>query len=330
MKKSKKLMILGLSAATAAVAATSAVSSFAWFAINDEVTVTGMTIKADAGQYLEIRRVDAADSVTTKWGKTAAASSGVRSLKPVSLGTLNGQTFTAGETWSNHAWVSTSSDSVDDHSKGTSALYSNVTEKADLVSYKAASGSDTTTYADNVYALVEEFDIRVRYLGETTPTYKLTATVDWSTSVPSDASNKTNDTSTTKTNYYLHNAARVYFVVGALEADAATTTHATAIDSSSTGHLLKSNKNTSSSTESDVTVGTSGDWTNTATELVSALAAKKNTTTSTGGDGLGNGVRVRVYFYFDGADENCFSSANLGSEYSIGLKFNVSANNSGN
>ncbi len=300
-------MILGLSAATAAVAATGAVSSFAWFAVNDKVGTEAMTIKADSGQYLEIRSVNADNSGT--WARTAAAISGKKELKPVSIGKLSNGAFTAGTTWSGHNWVNTSSDSVDDATKGTTATYTDVTSLTDVVSNNA------TDYKNNVYALVEEFDIRVRYLGDSSTAYKLTANVDWA-STPDDASNKTNDTNTTKTNYYLHNAARVYFVVGAVNDE--TDTHAKAIDNNSTGKDLAT---------SHADAGTSGDWNiksdATGLTLVDSMTAKKSDSVKTGGDGLGNGVRVRLYFYFDGEDANCFSSAVLGSDYSIKVSFNV-------
>ena len=56
MKTSKKLTIMGLSAATALVAATGAVSSFAWFAANSSVSATGMVVKANASDaFLQIK-----------------------------------------------------------------------------------------------------------------------------------------------------------------------------------------------------------------------------------------------------------------------------------
>ena len=312
MKKSKKLMILGLSAATAAVAATGAVSSFAWFAINDQVTAEGMVIKADAGQYLEISRVNAASEYTPSWGKTAVTTSAKnKEIKPVALGTLSDavtgkaneySSYTASTTWSGHKWAYTSSDSVDSAAKGTNENYLDVTDAADVVTY----GDESAV--TNAYALVMEFDIRVRYLGDETTAYKLSANVDWANT------NSTSDSySSGSTTSYLHNAARVYFVVGAQNETSGTT--AAAIDTNSTGKALATSTASGTSGDWDIKTGTTG------RELVSSMTAKKGT--NTGGDGLGNGVRVRVYFYFDGTDANCFSSAVLGSEYSINLTFSV-------
>ena len=72
MKTSKKLTIMGLSAATALVAATGAVSSFAWFAVNGSVTATGMSIKTKVtDNYLEIKN-GASDDTEENWKTTVA------------------------------------------------------------------------------------------------------------------------------------------------------------------------------------------------------------------------------------------------------------------
>ena len=58
MKKSKKLMILGLSLATGAVAATSTVSSFAWFSTNTKVTASQMQVRATTSKNLLISETE--------------------------------------------------------------------------------------------------------------------------------------------------------------------------------------------------------------------------------------------------------------------------------
>ena len=313
-------MILGLSAATAAVAATSAVSSFAWFAINDTVSATGMKIKADTDKYLEIRKVTSADGTAAKadWDDAVSVSyDTAKSLKPTTLAKSvtavspattpatysTFEAFTSNASWNGHKWLSTASDSVDTASKGTNKTYSDVTSLTDVVSY------DTTNYGNNVYALVEEFDIRVRYLGDSTSTYTLNAKAEWvdKAGIVDGTSDKYNDGTN---DWYLHNSARIFFVVGAMSTSG---THATAIADSDKGYILSS----ASSSEH-----TSGDWATDGVNLITDL--KANNGTGTGGDSLGNGIRVRAYIYFDGADANCFSSAVLGNEYSINLKFSIS------
>ena len=315
MKKSKKLMILGLGAATAAVAATASVSGFAWFAINDSVAATGMKITADTDKYLEISKVTAATYTPAWTNRVVTGYTPAKSLKPTTLAasatevkptttpaTYSAFTaFTSGSSWNGHKWLSTASDSVDVSTKGTSKNYDDVTSVTDVVS------TDDTNYANNKYALVEEFDIRVRYLGDKTSTYTLTATASWNNGVPTDEY-KDKD----KKAWYLHNSARIFFVVGALSTSGST---ATAIADTDNGYILSSDSTTANA---------SGDWATDGVKLSTALKADNGS--GTGGDGLGNGIRVRAYIYFDGTDDDCFSSAVLGKDYSIDLKFTVAKN----
>lgn len=169
MKNSKKLTILGLSAATALVAATGAVSSFAWFATNSQVTATGMVIKAEStNAFLEIK--NAGDNWKEDKSNVTADAKGNKTIKPTSLVSAfnNGdKTVTAyedgGET---HKWVSATASSVE-----------NGTATSDFVDVTtAAEASDNT----NLYTLISDFDLRLRYTaGMTTDNYNLSAKVDW-------------------------------------------------------------------------------------------------------------------------------------------------------
>lgn len=177
MKNSKKLTILGLSAATALVGATGAVSSFAWFATNGSVSATGLAIKSKVtNNYLEIKRGSAKDE-DANWLTTVTAASteakAVAPVHPVKQFVTESNSITdydGGETFS---WVTATSANANEHDKNGN--YSAVTVE---------SGGD--------YALLETFNIRIRP-GTTT----LTATnlelsaVAWSDSskIKGDAAN---------------------------------------------------------------------------------------------------------------------------------------------
>ena len=193
MKNSKKLTILGLSAATALVAATGAVSSFAWFATNSQVTATGMVIKAEStNAFLEIK------NATASWDNdhsnvTAAATQGTKTIKPTSLVSEitneNKEVTPYTDDGTAHKWVSATANSVD---VGTAtSVFEDVT--------KVAEATDTT----NLYTLISDFDLRLRYTaGMTKDNYNLSAKVDWTTS------------STTTTKGALADSVRVFMVIG--------------------------------------------------------------------------------------------------------------------
>ncbi|MDY6101219.1 MAG: hypothetical protein SPI62_05070, partial [Candidatus Enteromonas sp.] len=146
MKNSKKLTILGLSAATALVAATGAVSSFAWFATNGSVSATGMAIKSKVtNNYLEIKHGTDADT-DDKWLTTVAATSKVAKevapvhpVKAFSPESKDITEYNGGETFS---WVTATS--ADANSYDKNGKYSEATVGLD--------GGD--------YALAETFNIR--------------------------------------------------------------------------------------------------------------------------------------------------------------------------
>ena len=169
MKNSKKLTILGLSAATALVAATGAVSSFAWFATNSQVTATGMVIKAEStNAFLEIK--NGGDHWNENTSNVTADAKGNKTIKPTSLVSAfnNGdKTVTAYEDGGDtHKWVSATASSVE-----------NGAATSDFVdATKAAEASDNT----NLYTLISDFDLRLRYTaGMTKDNYNLSAKVDW-------------------------------------------------------------------------------------------------------------------------------------------------------
>ena len=156
MKNSKKLTILGLSAATALVAATGAVSSFAWFAANGSVTANDMTVKAlSTTAYLQIK--NSTDPWTT--GDHTAASAVVKNatLNPTHI--FKTLTINAGDTedvteeyekGSTVQWASANSDKVTSWEK--KGHYTNVSGIAD-----PADPNTATTYT-----LKNTFDLRLR------------------------------------------------------------------------------------------------------------------------------------------------------------------------
>ena len=197
MKNSKKLTILGLSAATALVAATGAVSSFAWFATNSQVTATGMVIKAEStNAFLEIK--NAKDSWDNEHNNVTANVTGVKTIKPTSLASeisSNKETITAyADDGKAHKWVSATASSVD---VGTAtSVFEDVTAVAE------------TTETTNLYTLISDFDLRLRYTaGMTKDNYNLSAKVDWTTS-------------STTTKGALADSVRVFMVIGTVGEEA--------------------------------------------------------------------------------------------------------------
>ncbi len=281
-------MILGLSAATAAVAATGAVSSFAWFATNDTVTADGMKIKADTNQMLEIKNaIDPATSFST----SASTGKETKSLTPTHLGTdTTDTTISTVTNYSNeakHSWLAASADKSDASAK--KGDYSVVTTAA-----------DSATDAGNKYTLIADFDIRVRYAGDTSTTYTLKASVDWVNTTWDD-----DKVTISSKDYWLHNSARVFLVVGT----------AGNVESQAKGYVFSSTAD-----------GTSGDWNGDKTTIMDSLKQSDD-----GDDGKGLGVRVRAFFYFDGEDANCFTDSaavgiKAGLEYSFKLSFDVEKN----
>ena len=175
MKNSKKLTILGLSAATALVAATGAVSSFAWFAANGTVEANGMTIKALAADaYLQIgNSAETFDKANQSYTSAASTTKDAQVLTPAHLyKTVNadnksGVEYDGGAT---KVWVTGHSKSVD-----------------------SAALEGTFTTIDNgalgQYVSQNEFKLRLRPAANgTTPTAQsLDISVNWvDTSIPAE------------------------------------------------------------------------------------------------------------------------------------------------
>ena len=148
MKNSKKLTILGLSAATALVGATGAVSSFAWFATNGSVSATGLAIKSKVtNNYLEIKRGSDEDT-NANWLTTVTAASTetkqVAPVHPVKEFSTEGNTIKDYDGGNTLSWVTATS--ADANKYDRNGVYSAATVGKD--------GGD--------YALVETFNIRIR------------------------------------------------------------------------------------------------------------------------------------------------------------------------
>ena len=143
MKNTKKLTILGLSAATALVAATGAVSSFAWFATNSQVTATGMVIKAEStNAFLEIK--NAGDLWNENTSNVTADAKGEKTIKPTSLVSEitneNKKVTPYTDDGKTHKWVSATASSVENGAA--------ISDFVDVT--KAAEASDDT----NLYTLI--------------------------------------------------------------------------------------------------------------------------------------------------------------------------------
>ncbi len=201
MKTSKKLTIMGLSAATALVAATGAVSSFAWFAVNSTVTAGSMVIKANSTDaFLEIKKGDG----TTTWPTTGSATSVTVNNDAVKLSPTHVTSkatdesakvtsftdFTQGT--EKHSWVYTVSNDADSYlGSGQTASYEYVTTTADK---------------GNTYTLLTSFDLRLRYTESAKDkSYTLSAAITWD--------------SETSALGALGDSARVLMVIGGTESD---------------------------------------------------------------------------------------------------------------
>ncbi len=317
MKKSKKLMILGLSAATAAVAATSAVSSFAWFAINDTVTASGMVIKAKTSEFLEIKKATD-DGSSANW-KTSVTGL-VANTKEVSPVHLDGTSSVTGSTLSSliaytdgsatHNWVE------------TGAASASAATKKDGDYNVVTSVADDPSSADNKYTLIADLDLRVHYQAgaDANKNYTLSALVDWNSAVPNDGYTIAGGSTVSS---YFHNCARVFIVVGNANQAVADGRTGNTVASQGAGYTFSSNYTTTTSsdsaTESTAAANVSGDWSNTAKAIKTDLKMDQN-----GADKLGSGVRVRVFYYFDGEDASCYTDGvSLSNTYSISLTFKV-------
>ena len=156
MKNSKKLTILGLSAATALVAATGAVSSFAWFAANGSVNASDMKVKAlSTTAYLQIKNNGAQWTTEDHTAASAVVKEAILNpthiFKSLTINTGN----TADETTdydggSTVQWASANSNKVTDSKKD--GHYTDVSKTAD----PAAANIATT------YTLKNTFDLRLR------------------------------------------------------------------------------------------------------------------------------------------------------------------------
>ena len=170
MKNTKKLTILGLSAATALVAATGAVSSFAWFATNSQVTAEGMVIKAEStNAFLEIKNAKTSEWDNSK-SNVAVDVQAEKTIKPTSLVSQitdeNKKVTPYQDGGTVHQCVSATASSVD--SAAATSVFADVTTEAEALG------------GTNVYTLISDFDLRLRYTaGMTTDNYNLSATVNW-------------------------------------------------------------------------------------------------------------------------------------------------------
>ncbi len=296
MKKTKRLMIIGLSAATAAVAATGAVSSFAWFATNNTVSATGMKIKASANEvYLQINTSNNWDDVNDAY-RTKAASVGEATLSAVhpvkawdadktsaKVDTTDGMTSYKGDGTETAIpnWVSATSASADSADKDDNP-YTNKTTEANTA---------TTSTSNNGYTLLNQFYLRLRPAesGTQPSVDNLTASVKWATT-PTYAS----DAIAASVRVLLWN------------------------DTDDRGAIYTP----ATSGDGDSTVFTEA-WTVNGADLLGADTVKMEGAT----ENPYNARLISVYVYFDGEDARCKSNnIKVNNSYSVNVDFSVSKN----
>ncbi len=196
MKTSKKLTIMGLSAATALVAATGAVSSFAWFAANSSVTATGMVVKANATEsYLQIKNHNMWDETnskivenTDKWDITTSDyKSAANVMNPAKNALLSPTHATK------TAVEGTGSETLVEWVAGDKPCWAYATANTTTSAAKASVYTDKSTEANNLgangFTLYNQFDLRIRPATDGSSELKtgaLTASVTWAETPEND------------------------------------------------------------------------------------------------------------------------------------------------
>ncbi len=294
MKKSKKLAILGLSAATAAVAATGAVSSFAWFASNDNVTADSMKIKASSNEvYLQIDtkntwadtnnayRAASASVTEATLSPTHAVEAWDESKKSVDIDATGGMVSYKGDGTETKipSWVSaTSADATE--SKRDDNPYTDRTSAANTV---------TTSTSNNGYTLLNQFYLRLRPAesGAHPSVKKLEASVEWAT-LPTLSSDAISESVRVLLWNTTDNIGTIYTPAKTSDSTAVLTQAWTA----NTASLIGSSATWTAKTDSDY-----------------------------------NAKLISVYVYFDGEDAACTSNnIKVSNTYSVNVSFKVTPN----
>ncbi len=289
-------MILGLSAATAAVAATGAVSSFAWFATNDTVTATAMSIKASTNEvYLQINTENVWTDANSSYRSANAtvATDTVSAVHPVEAYDDAKKSIKIGESGSMTSYKGDGTEvKIPSWVSATSADATTATKDSNPYNDRTtAANTVTTSSASNGYTLLNQFYLRLRPADSgTQPSVdNLNASVKWTTT-PTLA----NDALAKSVRVLLWNSTDEVGVIY---------TPATATSGEST-------------TLTDA-------WTVNDADLLGTGSTKMEGKTT---DNY-NSRLISVYVYFDGEDENCkTNNIKVDNTYSVEVSFKVSKN----
>jgi hypothetical protein len=303
MKKSnvnKKLA--GASAMLLLSASMLGTSTYAWFTMNKEVSVTGMQLQAHAEEGLLINEVKLASDGNWDDLAQAAATPVTYVLRPASTGDLSSWWHANSKKSADEAGVDGLSNTVA-ISNGvyyTDISPANVTDYAAIAAASAQGGVQAETHVyfsdatfgtqDDVYEPGEGFYVNYKYYLKSSSTDNLTVTTG---NLKATVTAELVDSTATATK--LDNALRVGIKIGN---DVTIFAPITGADGGTADTAYKVTTDTAGTpTSSNITANTAQTGVNTA-----ALTIPKVT-----GDDSGNGLLVDVYVWFEGEDQNCMS-----------------------
>lgn len=325
----KLLPAVGMLAISASMLAT---STYAWFTMNKEVTVTGMSLKAHSEEGLLINEVKTATSNTWDDAAQAAETPTVFELRPTSTSDL--------ATW----WHANSKKSADE--AGVDALadtvkvngtdyYTNLSSATDEAIIAAGTGNTQAEthvfYTDASYGTAgsyqngEGYYVRYTYYLKSSGQENFTVT-DLQAKVKATKKNSNGATDSTK----LDPALRVGIAIPATnESNAAIAGRAIFSPIPGTGDTAPDATNTSYGVTNDVTGSSNTTVTPTVASATGQYTAYKtlnltDSTTITIPKVTSDGIPVYVYVWFEGEDTHCMSdnlTATLDT-YDIDITFN--------
>jgi hypothetical protein len=313
-----------------------ATSTYAWFTMNKQVSVTGMELKAHSEEGLLINEVKLATSSTWDDAAQAAASPTAFELRPTSTSDLTNWWHANSKKSSDEAGIDAKTDTVEVDSV-THAIYTNISSISDYVDI----GDENTTITGTN--------------GQATGGTKAETHVYYTdASYGTAGSYQNGEGYYVKYTYYLKSSGQADLNVSALQAQVKATLKeggsATALDNSlrvgikygSTGmKIFAPVKNTvaspngSSTTGPDTSYGVTNVATGATSDTVTPVVASAtgqyteytaiNTSSETIPSVTSNGEPVYVYVWFEGEDSNCMSdniTASLNA-YDIDINFKV-------
>lgn len=329
--KKKLLPAIGMLAISAAMLSS---ATFAWFTMNKEVTVTGMSLKAHSEEGLLINEVKTANSPTWDDAAQAAETPTVFELRPTSTSDLATWWHANSKKSADEAGVDAKTDTVSVGNNGE--IYTNLSNATDEAIIAAGSATGNTQaethvfYTDASYGTAgsyqngEGYYVRYTYYLKSSGQDDFTVT-DLQAKVKATKKNADGATDSTK----LDPALRVGIAVPASNSSNTIAGRAIFSPIPGTGNTAPDSTNTSYGVTEDVTASSSTTVTPTVASATGqytdyATLNLTNSTTITIPKVTSDGIPVYVYVWFEGEDTHCMSdnlTATLDS-YDIDITFN--------